>query len=179
MENNTKERKMYGLLLETMNPLDLGATIFLSVQYANSLEEAFILAKLEFEKSNPTKVNSLVGAKIGLFTVKTIEVLNEEHKTLDARILEHKALEVAEAARWLKATKDLTSSLKPVIPGQILGTPIIPKEKPQEIPLSNVSMSQKNLLMKEIIDKKDPNLLEQNKLLLSKEEIEYIKAQLK
>lgn len=67
--NRTKliEKKVYGMLIESSK------TLYLSVQSAYSLEEAFYLAKLEFEKISPKQrgVNDILDAKIGLFSMKT------------------------------------------------------------------------------------------------------------
>ena len=75
-----KEFKVYSFILET------GTTIFLSIQYSSSLEEAFGQAKLEFEKVNGNSkifAKNMIGSKIGLFTVKSIEELIKENTSFD------------------------------------------------------------------------------------------------
>ena len=53
-------------------------TIFLTIQIARSLEEAFVLAKKEFANKNTTLAQDIIGAKIVLFEIKEIPKLSEE-----------------------------------------------------------------------------------------------------
>ena len=140
--NNVKkliEPKVYGLILESPE------TVFLSVQCAYSLEEAFMLAKLEFEKQNSIGqgyMNPLIGAKIGLFTVKTFGELNAVSSLLKTSSVEHMMVEIV-------------------------------------FPKPTLTEKEKNLLMREIIAKKDRALFQKNLRVFNQTEIKYLEDQLK
>ena len=60
--------KIYAMILETKE------VTFLSIQYASSLEEAFSMARVEFERTSTQfpkghPMRNLSGAKINLFTI--------------------------------------------------------------------------------------------------------------
>ena len=151
--NNTSTRKIvepkiYGLLLESPE------TVFLSVQCAYSLEDAIVLAKLEFEKQNSVKLggilNPLIGAKVGLYAIKTVKELLEKNDPVE----KVKDLEVTPS----------------VAPNEKTGA--------EKIKLL-LTEKEKNLLMKEIVVKKDMELFKKNHKMFSNTEIKYLKAQLK
>lgn len=147
MENKNKEYKIYGMLLEVRD------TFFLSIQYAISLEEAFSQAKLEFLRLNPPTSsieNSLMGSKISLFTIKNIDQVIHEHKVFNNRQLEKIVL---------KQKK------------------IEMKENKKKVEIKKIQITQeeiKNMIMKEIVIKKDKNLLKQHKELFNENEKKYL-----
>ena len=162
----TIEPKVYGLILESRE------TVFLSIQYAYSLEEAFILAKLEFERLNPSRKginNPLIGSKIGLFTVKTIEELTSPENMFN----NVENLEKREAAEIFKGISELISA-------QGVPTPLNnPPEKKVEPPPVVSPEKEKNTLMQQIIKSKDTVMFEKHKGLFSKAEKAYLRGHLK
>lgn len=158
MENKDKiTLKLYGMLLEIKD------TYFLSMQYAKSLEDAINQAKLEFIKINPPvpgAENSLIGLKLGLYTIKTIDTLMHESKTYDFKRL-----------RKVPLTQP-----KPIIMDESV------KEPSLEAPIKKIEISPaeiKNMIMKEIMDKKDMKMLEQNKNIFNDNEVKYMKGHIK
>lgn len=154
MENKgTKLYRVYGMLLEIRD------TFFLSIQYATSLEEAFNQAKLEFHRLNPPVAgtdNSLLGAKIGLFTIKEVDALVHENKVFKERQLErialkHKKVEQQEEKVKIESKKPVEVKKMQLDPGDV-----------------------KNLIMKEIVTKKDKKLLELHKALFNTYETQYL-----
>jgi hypothetical protein len=173
----TISKKIYALLLESSK------TYFLSVQSAYSLEDAFLLAKIEFAKLNPLSKgeNSLEGAKIGLFSIKTVEELNSQNSdkitSVDSAI---QTQEETSSGRTVKIGQvDPEDFLKILEEGFLPKTrksdikKIIPKTPPEE-----ESKTKKNKLMLEIIKSKDKRILEMNKELFTPEEIKYIEKQM-
>lgn len=160
MENNketTKQYKIFGLLLEVRD------TVFLSVQYASSLEEAFAQAKLEFYKINPLVKNSaignLLGSKIGLFTIKSIKELTEENETFYSRRVAYEKIEEENKKnpsikKFIKQPTEM-DNVKKVDPIQL-------------------ELEKKNQLMRLIIVQKDKDLFEKNKDLFTDSESQYI-----
>ena len=75
----TKEMtpKIYALLIEGKG------SMFLSVQYSYTLEEAFAMAQDEFLKQSPANPSIMQGATIKLFAIKEVGqmLLPEEKKT--------------------------------------------------------------------------------------------------
>lgn len=173
-EQRVIEPKVFGLLLENQ------ATVFLSVQYAYSLEEAFLLAKLEFEKQNPMRrgvVNPLMGAKIGLFSIKTVqELLNSPslNDLVDPKIMDEigKIQEAANKTRDLPVPEDLSPDITKPISEIFGGQAKKNKDKTSEI-------SEKNSIMQKIVESKDKELFEKNKKLFSKAERSYLKERIK
>ena len=158
----TMEPKVYGLLIE------FEGTIFLSIQYAYSLEDAYIMAKLEFNKQNPDKLltgNSLLGAKIGLFAIKELKVLTANPKLVPIKA-EDKIKDLA------KIFDSFAETIKPV---DQLAIPS--PEKPEEVKVAPTSI--KNDLMKAIIKNKDRVMFEESKKLLTKAEQQYIEERIK
>ena len=158
---SSREGQIYSLFVETK-----GVT-FLSVQYATSLEEAFAQAKLEFvktiEKTGAGKrATSLAGAKIGLFTIKTVADMMKEaddfNEAKDAMERQSEQLE--------KDVILIEESLKKIIHTR--------NEPDREEKVHN-----KNRLMKEIIETKDKGLYILNRSQFTKQEQAYIRAQLK
>lgn len=154
MENNeTNGYNIYGMLLEIKD------IFFLSIQYAQSLEEAINQAKLEFIRINPPRPgldNSLMGLKVGLFTLKTVNNLIHENKTYDTKDLQKIVAKHREAENKEESIKK-TVEIKKI------------QLSPLEI---------KNLIMKEIITKKDKQYFERHKALLTKNEIQYLTEKL-
>lgn len=154
------EKKVYSLVVE------LADISFLSMQCAESLEEAFVLAKLEFEQQNLVQKDIPFNAKIGLFVVKTVnELINapDLQDIIDTKQQTEK--KVSDAFKILNAqskTELFETNSK--------------KTKKTEI---NKKDSSKNILMKLIIDTKDEITFEKNKSLFTVAERKYLKKQLK
>lgn len=156
--------KVYAVIVESND------VTFLSLQYAESLEEAFTLARIEFARTTtmvskgsiPPK--SLVGAKIGLFTIKGFEELKREttefrhvHSGAKQKFLE--GLSEPEKAQTAAAEEG---------------------ESPKKAQKSALTAEQrKNELMTKIIKNKNVKLYEENKKCFTAHEADYIQAQLK
>jgi len=161
MENNKPIEifKVYSLLLEAKEQ------IFLSIQYASSLEDAFAMAKLEYEKLNPTKQglnNPLIGSKIWLFTIKSVTDLIHGVVPIPREPMKFKRLKMDDIKKE-----------------QPIEEKEIQKEMIETIKKSSGIKFNKNYLMKTIIETKDLRSLENNKDLLTKNDIKYIKDQIK
>jgi hypothetical protein len=161
--------KVFAMLIES------NKNIFISVQFAYSLEDAFFLAKVEFEKQNNPLGNKplIEGAKISLFSVKGIDqMVSESEQRIDVGV--NSTLSVQENKK------------KETPPGiiedmdEVLGM-VDDLLKSSEVEISKITMPKldKNSLMKEIIDKKDIGLFNKNKHLFSIGERKYIKERLK
>jgi hypothetical protein len=147
--------RIYGLVLEAKDQ------VFLSVQLAASLEDAFALAKLEYETLNPTKRgldNPLLGAKIWLFTIKTAKDLLEGN------------IPIPKMPITLKEQNNTKNTIE---------EQEIQKEMIKTIKESNGIKFNKNYLMKTIIENSDLRSLQNNKDLLTKNDIKYIEDQIK
>lgn len=172
--NETKliEKKVITLLLES------NKSFFLSVQYAFSLEEAFIMAKMEFEKLNIVNrgANSLEGAKIGLFAIKSIKDLTEEDGEFVN--IDNSIQRVAEEVSRIGESNegDLFDILSNVKDGIFISKnkEFQPKFPPKKETKKIDPNQEKNILMKEIIKNKDRELLEKNKDLFTQGEIQYL-----
>lgn len=153
MENKPKENNVYAMLLEVRDAL------FLSVQYASSLEEAFNQAKLEFHRLNPQPSgfdNSMLGMKIGLFSFKTFNQMISENKNYHERKLKRISLKKEKIVEKVEPRKD--------------------------VEIKKVEFSQeevKNMIMAEIIAKKDRKLLREYKELLTENDLKYIENEIK
>jgi len=150
MENNLK---IYSLLLETKDQ------IYLSTQYTGSLEDAYALAKLEFEVLNPTMrgdKNPLIGSKIWLFTTKTADELFRHEIRTPKSPMRFKRLKMEEAP---------TITQKPEVED------VSKKEGGLKF--------DKNYLMKKIIEDKNLKSLKKNKDLLTENDVKYVKDQIK
>lgn len=176
MEQNrqiTKENKIFAIVIE------IRETVFLSVQYASCLEEAFAQSKLEFERINPLikpKLGSS-GAKIGLFTIKSVEELTEENFNFNNNRAAHQKLEEEE--------------MKKIIPGPSVKNFLNPakvmekidklvNESKEEISIIKTEnlKKEKNLLMAKILKEGNEKIFKEFKALLTKEEQLYIREQL-
>lgn len=154
----TVSKKVYGLLLEMQN------TIFLSVQYAYSLEEATTRAKREYitqVKKGQQPPGSLYGARISLFVFKELEDLVFE---------EPEPIEVADTTSSFPLDEGI--NLTPSIPMPVIKAP----EELKVLPTEDVD---KNVLMTEIIKNKDVEKFEKNKKLFTTSERKYLREQLK
>lgn len=174
MEDSTRRivmKKVYALMLKSER------TYFLSVQAAYSLEEAFDLAKREFVDMNPVRRgnNSLEGAEIGLFAIKTLDELS---KMPDPTFKQENSQIQAESRKEPKLGSMLDffedefekrgTKYESIVPAK-------PKEKKMvEIDAKDA----KNMIMKEIVDKKDRELFEQNRGMFSAAECAYLEKRL-
>ena len=153
-----KNKKIYSLILEAKE------TIFLSIQLAYSLDEAYVQAKLEFIRTNPPSLDNsqINGSKIWLFSSKTVEELNKE--TEEASILH------TEITKKLDILKKMDIS-NPLSPQQITKNPEI-KQPTIEVP-KNLN-HEKNILMKAIIKNKDILSLKKNEKNFTDNELLYM-----
>lgn len=144
----TKQNKFYALVLETPN------SNFLSIQYAENLEDAFDKAREEFLYNN--KGSKFGIFKIGLFVVKTL------HELTGSRI--------DEVPTKQKLSDDIKAHItKKMVPEKPHNWEHeqVKEEKPKTV----------NDLIKEVI--KNPELLEKNKKTFTRAELKYIKEQIK
>ena len=175
MKNNKKnivEPQIYSLLLESPNVL------FLSIQCAMSLEEATLLAKMEFEKLNslkPGSKNPLSDAKISLFAIKTLDEFADVTiaKRIVKNIVTNIDKELGDTIAILKKTVEEIPFPDLLLPGgeKEINIPKLTKKEAQ--------IKEKNDLMKQIVQKKDKRMFQKNKLTFSKVECAYLKDQLK
>jgi hypothetical protein len=166
--------QIFGLLIEFPN------NSFISVQCAYSLEEAFALAKLEYKEQNYRfgKRETFVGAKINLFTIKTLDAL------LHAPSLREVIEKTEEQTR--KQMNDVLNIFKKIdenslknLPG-FSNAPLTQKqeevEKPKTVTLTKV---EKNKLMKQIVKDKDKGIFKKNKDFFTIAEQSYLLDRLK
>jgi hypothetical protein len=160
MKKNVKivEPRIYALLLEAPE------IVTLTLQTAYSLEEAFMLAKEEFEENNPHLIigtmSPLSGSKINLFTSKSLKEILLSKKNKKVKI---KSVNIT----------DLFSPLQNLSHRHMGYT--IPEEKVAEKTKGLKEKENKNFLMKEIIKTKDKKKLNRNKNKFNKEEIKYLR----
>lgn len=151
----TSSEKVYAMMLESEN------VNFLSLQYAKSLEEAFMQARIEYSKLNGG--DSLAGAKIGLFTIKTVKDLTSE--SMDFNKMRQGAPTAAQHV-----------GTPPVVPKRPPGVGVTQVIKIQ-LPKKKTKLT-KNELMKKIVEAKDHDLFNKNIRKFTKEEREYLRSQL-
>ena len=157
-ENKLIEPKVYALLLEYPE------SSFLSIQPAYSLEDAFVLAKLEYEELRLGNLELRMEErkalpKLSLFTARTLKELSSVPDLLGLQ-------------KSLKKSEDnLIRRQKLFEVESQVATPKVNENKKE--------MSENNILMKKIIDNKDKNLFVQNKKKFSVAEIKYIQEHLK
>lgn len=127
---------------------------FLSIQLAKSLEEAFVLARSEFTAKNIKTQNQelMVGAKISLFEIKEISEL-----FLGTDFSNQKVNSLDQEKQ--KIEKNVSNLVQP-------------KKKQDDL-------SEKNKLIKFIIDGNSKEIFEKNKNLFTQNEIEYIQDKIK
>ena len=174
MKNSkTIEARVYAILIESSK------NFFLSVQYAYSLEEAFLLAKMEFIDQNIKigKPNTVLeGAKIGLFSIRTI---NDLLGDLD-RIPKMEGNSIypikEESPKELKLDKLMTEEEIEDLLDSLTEDDMLADIREKKIPKIKKGLPEikkpvlisgedfKNNLMKEIIAKKDLKLYEKNKI---------------
>jgi len=159
--------KMYALQIESERSL------FLSVQQAVSLEEAFALAKFEFEKQNPQL--PLQNFKIGLFSIKSNRELTAMRNVFFDKVHEKKS-----AIEDLQAVADIFKVFSSMEVEDIspLGKKFERALKKEPEILDNTPKD-KNALMSTIIQNKDKSLFKKNKKLFTKSEVKYIEARIK
>jgi len=165
MPPNTKKtivKKIYALMIEFSN------TSFLSVHYTYSLEDAFKMAKIEFWKQNPKPLtsvftDSMLGARIGLFSIKTVAELTKTQEILP-QIPENNHEKISQV---------FDSFLKEIKPGEIKQNSVV------ETGLKKVIIDKKNEVMKEIIKNKDRMMFESVKTSFTEAERKYIEEHLK
>ena len=187
MLNNTRkfiDLKTYGMLIES------DKTIFLSVNNAYSLEEAFLAAKLEFQRQNPSL--GMPNFKISLFTVKSKKDLTNDYIETQRDIREYSKGSVMEKIpasdlEIYPVMDMLPEEIKKIIFSDINLKKNNPKKEPEPTPVKDkggtkppeLSNEEKNRLINEIIVTKDKKLLDKNKKLFTKAEIGYIKSRIK
>ena len=178
-------KKVYALLLESPS------TTFLSVQYARSLEEAFALAKLEFEQQHLGMVgldNPLMGSKIVLFAIKEVKELTMSPNLLekaqhDAKVMEEEAYQRVEKER----ERDVEKFVKDYNPkdfeqpaGKTGMLKALTSTGFKYIPLDGKEAKKtKSELMVEIIRNKDVEAFKKNRGLFTPAERKYIQEHLK
>jgi len=151
------KNKVYALLIEAPE------AIFLSSQYASSLEEALVMAKIEYGNINHLgNIEPLANSKISLFAIKTITKLMEDNKEFKKKV---------SLINNIEKNTSKETSIAVIEPIQT-PTPVL-KELSKE-----VKKLDKNLLMKEIIEKKDIVAFKENKKIFSKNEQKYIEERL-
>ena len=181
MQNNSKfvKAKIYGMLLES------NRNLFLSVQYAYSLEEAFYLAKLEFNSQDKNKIGTLNGAKISLFSVKTLDTLFGDLikiDNIDTQSNTEKDTVPNPLDGGMPSLEDLVDIFEKSLDGE---SPIVKENKPADKVLKmllgdpDIIPKTKNEIMKEIIEKKDIEMFNRNKGMFTAAERKYIRERLK
>lgn len=151
------EPKVYCLIIEGPN------TTYLTMQYTYSLEEAFTLGRMEFESTVPPIIKGpgLLGAKIGLFAIKTVaELITNPNRLED----------------MLKGTMEMSRVAHVEAKGV---TPAVAPKKKTHSSIPSDFEGGKNALMRKIIEKKDLKTYEKNRKFFSKSERAYIRSQLK
>lgn len=159
-------KKIYSLLVEGRD------YTFLSVQLAESLEEAFILAKKEFFKKSPGSEESMLGARIGLFEIKEIPELFFGQDIQQA-INSSDIRQVVSAIDELKKGEVQKN-------GELRNQDIKKKldVKPSEGMTQEMRSLEKNKFIKFLIDNKNTEILEKNKNLFTENEIKYIQEKI-
>ena len=168
MPPNTKKtivKKIYALMIEFAN------TSFLSVHYTYSLEDAFKMAKIEFWKQNPKYLTSvltesMLGARIGLFSIKTLKELSETQEILP-KVVDNNHEKLPQIF------DSFTEKAK--IDGMKTISVIETDSKKLELEIAN----KKNKIMREIIKNKDRLYFESNKTMFTSAECKYIEEHLK
>lgn len=182
MENNEKKEeswKVYGLLLEGKE------TVFISVQYSTCLEDACNQAKLEWERINPAQSgvnNPLIGSKIGIFTFKTLDQLNQESKLFKSLYTEQVTKELQKREEALKVINNFIKELHTLTPPPPI--PPVPPTNNTETPKEDEKMheirvkNEKNILMAKILKEGDEKIFEEYKSALTEAEQQYLKERL-
>jgi hypothetical protein len=153
--------KIYSLVLENKD------TSFLSIQVSHSLEEAYLLAKLEFEKLNINKPRfhgKMEGAKIGMFTTRLLEEIVMIDNALHGI---NGSIEIEE--EHLKEMEEIIKSIE---------TDKVVEKPPTKEQVKN-PVTEKNQLMKQVIESKDIEIFNKFKGRFSRAEREYILAEFK
>jgi hypothetical protein len=181
MLNNSKEvkAKVYGILIES------NKNFFISVQYAYCLEDAFNLAKIEFIEQNEgigNPIYPLVGAKIGLFTIRELDSLEKDIAKIK-NISSSSIYNIPEEKNDSSADEIIDKMLNILteeVPKEMLPLKRIELTKPErKTKVSKTPKEIKNELMKEIIAKNNIELFLANESMFSAAEKKYIKEQLR
>jgi len=143
-----EEVKIYAMLLERQDAL------FMNVQAAYCLEDAFQMARLDFEKVNPGLPKQ--NFKITVFDVKRIDELFKDPKV----------------ESFMKRTRE--------IPMEV---PLVPEAKErvlssQEIIEKSIARK-KNHIMKTISENKDEKMFRENKPFFTEAEKQFLRSKLK
>lgn len=155
------EPQIYSILLEGKG------VMFMSMQFAYSLEDAFSMAQNEFLKQNPINATIMQGATIKLFAIKTIDQLFFEANISKGLVPSLPKFE-KELDNLKKEFNQITTPmLEEITPVQEV------KEVVKEVVLT------KNELMKKIIDDKDQKLLKISKNIFTKNEMLFLKQKIK
>ena len=181
-KNQNKEtRRVYGIIIEG------GNHVFLSLQFAEKLEEAFLMAKKEFGRQNPEYADAMMGAKISLFAIKTIEELHKPE--LSSFKIAQKKTKLGNNQPPIIDFLEVVNKLTDVLADPVTKTEV-PTSKAVKPPSLDTSFLKKgaasgnktlvkNRLMGQIIKNKDMNLFEKNKTFFSIPERKYIRNKLK
>jgi|2_EtaG_2_1085320.scaffolds.fasta_scaffold00049_31 hypothetical protein len=175
--------QVFGLLIE------FPENSFISVQCAYSLEEAFALAKMEYEEQNASfgKRETFAGAKINLFAIKTLdeiqnapslrEVIEKSEERIKGQMSE--ALNIFK--RIDENTLKNTSGISPTQPDFVapLRIPLNDAPAPKKAKPLKLTKIQKNKLMKQIVKDKDKDSFEKNKSFFTLAEQSYLLEKLK
>jgi len=151
-------KKIYSLVVESAEQF------YLSIQYAESLEEAFALAKVEHSMlSGVNNYNVFEGAKIWLFSITTIKSLIEKRNELRKEYKKVIGNDMEKIIKLEDKKDELLEDNK--------------LKKTTEIIKKNIPID-KNKIMEKIIKDKDKTLLSKNKNLFTKNELKYIKEKI-
>ena len=167
MEN--KPTKVYGMLLESSK------TIFLSVQSANSLEEALMYAKQEFLQMNPGAKgqHTLEGSKVSMFSIKSLEELSVTKELPKVTALTAVTPKAPGFDDIFDEMNDLFDT------AEKMGLGAERKERKNSIPKIPTPEDNKNALMHLIIKSKDESLLDEHRKSFTEAEIKYIEERIK
>lgn len=161
------EPQVYAVLLEITDGIN-----YISLQCAYSLEEAFGLAKLEYEEQNAFFRNNkpFPGAKVSLFAIKTLGEL--QHAPSLKEVVNEKQKQLQGAVNDVFKVFNKLSKVDQVSPE--------PQSVPESVPDPKIiTKVEKNKLMKQIIADKDNKSFELHKVNFTEAERSYIKEKLK
>lgn len=155
------EPRVYALTIEGKE------FVFMDLQVAYSLEEAFDQAQKEFLRLNPSFINRPLNSRIHFFCVKTLQELFGNNVALKS-----------ENSNTFPQTiptrsNDRPNNKLPIYPPQnIIVNSSSNAAKPEIDPKKVAEI--KNSLMKTIISTKDKNLMEANRSIFTENEIQFL-----